>query len=92
MIEDIFTFLVGGKAGEGVKKAGSVAAHVFARMGHNIFQMDDYMSLIRGGHNFSVVSSALRKVYSHYMKANLLFVLTSEATIITLNIFPMGGL
>ena len=71
MIEDTFTFLVGGKAGEGVKKAGSVAAHVFARMGHNIFQMDDYMSLIRGGHNFSVVSSALRKVYSHYMNANL---------------------
>ena len=71
MVEETFTFLVAGAAGNGVKKAGSVAAHIFARMGHNIFQMDDYMSLIRGGHNFSVVSSALRKVYSHYMKANL---------------------
>jgi 2-oxoglutarate ferredoxin oxidoreductase subunit alpha len=71
MVEDTFTFLVGGKAGEGVKKAGSVAAHAFASKGRNIFQMDDYMSLIRGGHNFSVVSSAPRWIASHYMKANL---------------------
>ena len=72
MAEDTFTFLVGGKAGEGVKKAGSVAANLFASRGRNVFQMDDYMSLIKGGHNFSVVTSALRKVYSQYSKANLI--------------------
>jgi len=71
MDSDVFTFLVGGKAGEGVKKAGSVAAHMFSSMGRHIFQMDDYMSLIRGGHNFSVVSTAPRWISSHYMKANL---------------------
>ncbi|MHA1320580.1 MAG: hypothetical protein ACTSQ1_12330 [Promethearchaeota archaeon] len=48
MVYDVFTFLVGGKAGEGVKKAGSVAAHMFSSMGRQVFQMDDYMSLIRG--------------------------------------------
>ncbi|MFX1419355.1 MAG: 2-oxoacid:acceptor oxidoreductase subunit alpha [Promethearchaeota archaeon] len=66
-----FTFLVGGKAGEGVKKAGSVAAHIFSSLGRHVFQMDDYMSLIRGGHNFSVVSTAPGWISSHYMKANL---------------------
>jgi 2-oxoglutarate ferredoxin oxidoreductase subunit alpha len=71
MENDVFTFLVGGKAGEGVKKAGSVAAHIFSSMGRNIFQMDDYMSLIRGGHNFSVVSTSTKLVSSHYMNANL---------------------
>ena len=71
MDSEIFTFLVGGKAGEGVKKAGSVAAHIFSGMGRHIFQMDDYMSLIRGGHNFSVVSTSPRWISSHYMKANL---------------------
>jgi 2-oxoglutarate ferredoxin oxidoreductase subunit alpha len=71
MIRDVFTFLVGGKAGEGVKKAGSVAAHIFSTMGRHVFQMDDYMSLIRGGHNFSVISSSPRWIGSHYMKANL---------------------
>jgi len=71
MDSNVFTFLVGGKAGEGVKKAGSVAAHIFSSLGRHVFQMDDYMSLIRGGHNFSVVSTAPRWISSHYMKANL---------------------
>jgi 2-oxoglutarate ferredoxin oxidoreductase subunit alpha len=71
MEKDIFTFLVGGKAGEGVKKAGSVAAHVFSSLGRHIFQMDDYMSLIRGGHNFSVVSSSPHWISSQYLKADL---------------------
>ncbi|MFX1459523.1 MAG: 2-oxoacid:acceptor oxidoreductase subunit alpha [Promethearchaeota archaeon] len=71
MNSNVFTFLVGGKAGEGVKKAGSVAAHIFSNLGCHVFQMDDYMSLIRGGHNFSVVSTAPRWISSHYMKANL---------------------
>jgi len=71
MINDVFTFLVGGKAGEGVKKAGSVAANIFSSLGLHVFQMDDYMSLIRGGHNFSVVSTSSRWITSQYMKANL---------------------
>jgi 2-oxoglutarate ferredoxin oxidoreductase subunit alpha len=71
-MKEVFTFLVGGKAGEGVKKAGSVAAHLFSSMGRHIFQMDDYQSLIKGGHNFTVVSTARRKVTSHYAKADLI--------------------
>ncbi len=71
MNNNVFTCLIGGKAGEGVKKAGSVASHIFSSMGRHVFQMDDYMSLIRGGHNFSVVSTAPRWISSHYMKANL---------------------
>jgi len=71
MVRDVFTFLVGGKAGEGVKKAGSVAAHIFSSMGRHVFQMDDYMSLIRGGHNFSVVSTSPGRITSQYMKADL---------------------
>jgi len=71
MEKEVFTFMVGGKAGEGVKKAGSVASHIFSSLGRQVFQMDDYMSLIRGGHNFSVVSTANRWIASHYMKADL---------------------
>ncbi|MFX0149057.1 MAG: 2-oxoacid:acceptor oxidoreductase subunit alpha [Candidatus Hodarchaeota archaeon] len=71
MESNVFTYIVGGKAGEGVKKAGSVASHIFSSLGRHVFQMDDYMSLIRGGHNFSVVSTTPRWISSHYMKANL---------------------
>ncbi|KPL05053.1 MAG: 2-oxoacid:ferredoxin oxidoreductase subunit alpha [candidate division Zixibacteria bacterium SM1_73] len=71
MKEEVFTFIVGGKAGEGVRKAGSVTARLFASMGRQVFNMDDYGSLIKGGHNFSVVSTAKRKITSHYINADL---------------------
>jgi 2-oxoglutarate ferredoxin oxidoreductase subunit alpha len=72
MRKDVFTYIVAGKAGEGVKKAGSVAARLFADMKRGIFEMDDYQSLIKGGHNFSVVSTAPGEISSHYMKADLI--------------------
>lgn len=72
MDDDRFTFLVGGKAGQGVKKAGGVAAALFSSMGRSVFQMDDYQSLIRGGHNFTAVSTSTKEISSHYMKADLL--------------------
>ncbi len=79
MARDVFTFIVGGKAGEGVKKAGSTAADMLAGMGRHVFQMDDYPSLIRGGHNFTVVSSSIRPLTSHYMKADLVVALDARS-------------
>ncbi len=71
-MDEVFTYIVGGKAGEGVKKAGAAAANLFSEMGRKTFKMDDYQSLIRGGHNFSAVSTSKGDVYSHYMKADLI--------------------
>jgi 2-oxoglutarate ferredoxin oxidoreductase subunit alpha len=79
MKKDVFTFLVGGKAGEGVRKAGSVAARLFASMRRQIFNMDDYGSLIKGGHNFSVISTATRQITSHYTKAHLVVALDKRS-------------
>ncbi len=92
MKNDIFTFLVGGKAGEGVKKAGSVAAHIFSSMGRHLFQMDDYMSLIRGGHNFSVVSTSRRWISSHYMKADLIVNFDKRSCETHINEVAEGGI
>jgi 2-oxoglutarate ferredoxin oxidoreductase subunit alpha len=92
MTNDVFTFLVGGKAGEGVKKAGSVAAHTFSSMGRHIFQMDDYMSLIRGGHNFSVVSTSPRRITSQYMKADLVVNFDKRSCDTHINDIADGGI
>jgi 2-oxoglutarate ferredoxin oxidoreductase subunit alpha len=90
---DVFTFLVGGKAGEGVKKTGSVAAHLFSNMGRFAFEMDDYQSLIRGGHNFSVVSTSTRKITSHYSRADLVVCLDERSyTLHRSHVAPSGVL
>jgi 2-oxoglutarate ferredoxin oxidoreductase subunit alpha len=79
MNEEIFTYLIAGKAGQGTKKAGIVAANFFTALKRNVFQMNDYPSLIRGGHNFSIVSTATRKIFSHYMKADLAVLLDQRS-------------
>ncbi|UCB52428.1 MAG: 2-oxoacid:acceptor oxidoreductase subunit alpha [Candidatus Zixiibacteriota bacterium] len=91
MSKDVFTFLVGGKAGEGVRKAGSVAASVFAHIGRRVFHMDDYMSLIKGGHNFSVISTAKRRITSHYVKADLVVALDKRSYDMHLEHLAEGG-
>ena len=69
--KDAFTYLVGGKAGEGVKSAALITSAIFSSMGRSVFQNDDYQSLIRGGHNFSTVTSyANRQAVSHYMQSD----------------------
>jgi 2-oxoglutarate ferredoxin oxidoreductase subunit alpha len=79
MNKDLFTVIIGGKAGQGTNKAGSVAAHMFSEMHRDVFQMNDYPSLIRGGHNFSVVSSSLGPLRSHYLEANLVIALDQRS-------------
>jgi 2-oxoglutarate ferredoxin oxidoreductase subunit alpha len=91
MNDEIFTYLIGGKAGQGTKKAGIVAANFFVALKRNVFQMNDYPSLIRGGHNFSIVSSATRKIFSHYMKADLAVLLDQRSYTIHQNHLADNG-
>jgi 2-oxoglutarate/2-oxoacid ferredoxin oxidoreductase subunit alpha len=79
MGKDVFTYLIGGRAGEGVRKAGSLASRLFASKGRHVFQMDDYMSLIKGGHNFTVVSTSTGPIMSHYVKADLIVCLDERS-------------
>jgi len=76
---DVFTFLVGGQAGQGVKSAAGGASEILAGLGRETFQLDDYQSLIRGGHSFSVVSTAPGPVSSHYGRADLIIALDAPS-------------
>ncbi|MEE8183009.1 MAG: 2-oxoacid:acceptor oxidoreductase subunit alpha [Thermoplasmata archaeon] len=79
MVQDLLTVIVGGEAGHGVKKSGNVISILMNELGRYVFEMDDYPSLIRGGHNFSVVSSSTSPVYSHYMSADIIVCLDERS-------------
>lgn len=66
------SILVGGQAGDGIKQAGVIIAKIFNQLGYHVFVYDDYQSLVRGGHNFSIVRVADEKVYSHNDHVDLL--------------------
>ncbi len=50
-----FSILIGGAAGQGSRKAGLIIAKIFSSLGYNVFIYDDYQSLIKGGHSFSLI-------------------------------------
>ena len=53
-----FQILIGGEAGQGSKSTGQLIAKVLNRYGYKIFIYEDYPSLIRGGHNFSLIRAS----------------------------------
>lgn len=75
----VFTVTVAGEAGQGVKRSGTVISTMMNGLGRHVFQMDDYQSLIRGGHNFSVISSSVEPLYSHYLATDILICLDKRS-------------
>ena len=57
-----FSILIGGIAGDGINEAGLTAARLMNRLGYRIFMYYDYPSLIRGGHNFSMVRASSERI------------------------------
>lgn len=60
--------LIGGKAGQGINKISEIVSHTLIRQGYFTFNYRDYPSIIRGGHNFNVLSVSDEKIESHESK------------------------
>ncbi len=77
MVEEI-SLVIGGEAGDGVRRAGNLIGRVLNRHGLHVFILDDYQSLIRGGHNFSKIRASRQEIWSHYNQVNLIVALNRE--------------
>jgi len=60
--------LIGGKAGQGINKISEIVSDVMIKLGYFTFNYRDYPSLIRGGHNFNVLSISDSRVGSYESK------------------------
>ncbi len=74
----LFTFKIGGQAGQGIKSAGLILAKVATRSGYGIFNHTEYPSLVRGGHNVMSVTVAAGKVAAPTQQTNFLVALDQE--------------
>lgn len=66
---------IGGPAGFGIKAAGQSLARVFAHAGFHCFDLTEYPSLIKGGHNTYHLRVSEHEVYSHVMPTDVLVAL-----------------
>ena len=56
--------LIGGKAGQGINKISEIVSKIMVSLGYFTFNYRDYPSLIRGGHNFNILSISDERIGS----------------------------
>ncbi len=74
-----YTVLIGGEAGQGIQTIGGMLSKVFARAGFHVFSHQDYMSRIRGGHNFYQIRFSDTPIHSSKKTIDLLVALNLES-------------
>jgi len=78
MQKDI-SWAIGGEAGFGIMAAGTMLAKAFSRTGYRTIAINEYPSLIRGGHNFVDVRIATKEIFSPKKHIDLLVALHKQA-------------
>ena len=64
--------LIGGKAGQGPNIVAQLVGEALVSNGYYVFMSRDYESIIRGGHNFNVLTFSSEKVFSNDSKIDVL--------------------
>ena len=73
-----YNILVGGAAGQGMETISSIVEKALKRAGLEIFTIRDYMSRVRGGHNFTQIRFSEEKITSHKDKLNVIIAFNKE--------------
>lgn len=69
---------IGGEAGFGIKAAGLTLARSFVSAGLEVFDLTEYPSLIRGGHNTYTLRVSQNPISSHVEAVDVLIALNRE--------------
>jgi len=72
-----FNILVGGAAGQGIDTVAKVLELIMKKQGVEVFSHKDYMSRVRGGHNFHQIRFSDRPIYSHREDLDVILALDS---------------
>lgn len=73
-----YNILIGGAAGQGMETISGILARILHRKGFFVFASKDYMSRIRGGHNFNQIRFGDRALSSHRDSLDLILALNGE--------------
>ena len=60
-----YNLLIGGAAGQGIDTTAAILEKLLKRSGYYVFTLRDFMSRIRGGHNFTQIRFGDRPLASH---------------------------
>lgn len=74
----MYNLLIGGAAGQGIDTTTAILEKLFKKAGYYVFTVRDFMSRIRGGHNFSLIRFDTEPVLSHSSQLDGIIALDEE--------------
>jgi 2-oxoglutarate/2-oxoacid ferredoxin oxidoreductase subunit alpha len=73
-----YNVLIGGAAGQGMDTLAATFEKILKRKGFEVFTIRDYMSRVRGGHNFIQIRFSNEKLTSHWNELDAIIALNEE--------------
>lgn len=74
----MYNLLIGGAAGQGIETTAAILQKLLKKSGYNVFTSKDFMSRVRGGHNFSLIRFGTEPILSHSDKLDGIIALNDE--------------
>ncbi|MBN2878426.1 MAG: 2-oxoacid:acceptor oxidoreductase subunit alpha [Clostridia bacterium] len=87
----MYNLLIGGAAGQGIDTMVSILEKLLKKSGYHIFTSRDFMSRVRGGHNFSLLRFGSTASFSHSYKIDGIIALAGETIDIHKDKLTEGG-
>lgn len=85
------TVLIGGKAGQGINVIAELISSILTKKGYYVFNYRDYPSLIRGGHNFNVLTISDKKIGSNERTYDCIIAMDETTISLHKNELKKGG-
>jgi len=77
-----YTILVGGAAGQGIDTVVHLLERTIKRSGYYVFTYKNFMSMVRGGHNFMQVRFSDKPITTFTTKVDMIFALNEDSPLI----------
>jgi 2-oxoglutarate/2-oxoacid ferredoxin oxidoreductase subunit alpha len=74
----VYNLLVGGAAGQGIETTTAIFQKLLKKSGYYVYTVKDFMSRVRGGHNFNLIRFGTERVASHSNKLDGIIAFTEE--------------
>lgn len=75
----MYNILIGGAAGDGIETTAAVLQKTLKQMGYYVFTMRDFMSRVRGGHNFVRIRFGPEPVATHHTALDGIVAINKES-------------
>ena len=73
-----YNILIGGEAGQGLKTTAFLLGKILFREGYHVYSTKNYMSRVRGGHNFIKIRFADKKINGPKDEVDMIIALNEE--------------